>query len=134
MDLEQRVVVVTGGGSGIGEALARAAREAGAAHVAVADLDGDQAERVASEVGGAAHQIDVRDEAAIVRMVEQTESVHGPIGLCASNAGYVTTGGLDDTNDRDELVFQCAKREMDEEGSRSSQVRRAWARRGSFWS
>ena len=45
MELNDRVVVITGGGSGIGEALAHAAHDAGARHVIVADLAGDQAER-----------------------------------------------------------------------------------------
>ena len=49
MELQDRVVVVTGAGSGIGEAVARAAHAAGARHVVVADLHGAEAERVARE-------------------------------------------------------------------------------------
>lgn len=98
MDLNNRVVVVTGGGSGIGEALAVAAAEAGARHVVVADLNGDEANRVAAAVGGTGEQIDVADEAAIQAMVARTEEVNGPIDLFCSNAGFVTVGGLEVPN------------------------------------
>lgn len=100
MELNDRVVIITGAGSGIGEALARAAHRDGARHVVVADLDGAQADRVAADIGGTAVAIDVRDEAAIVAMVEQTEAAHGPIDVFVSNAGYVTVAGLEDTNER----------------------------------
>jgi NAD(P)-dependent dehydrogenase (short-subunit alcohol dehydrogenase family) len=99
MELADRVVVITGGGSGIGEALARAANTAGARHVVVADLHGDQAERVAADIGGTGVAIDVRDEDAIRRLVDDTESAHGPIDLFVSNAGYVTMGGLETSNE-----------------------------------
>lgn len=99
MELNDRVVVVTGGGSGIGEAIARAAHEAGARHVVVADLHGDEAQRVATEIGGTGVEIDVRDEAAIRRLVDQTQDAHGPIDLFVSNAGYVTMAGLEDSNE-----------------------------------
>lgn len=100
MDMKDRVAIITGAGSGIGEALAHAVADAGAAHVMVADLDGDNAARVAADIGGTPAAIDVADEAAIVALVDATESAHGPIGLFASNAGFVTTGGLEDTNER----------------------------------
>ena len=98
MELRDRVVVITGGGSGIGEALARAARAAGARHVVVADLDSGGAARVAAEIGGSSVTIDVSDEAAIQQLVESTEAAHGPIDLFVSNAGYVTSAGLEDPN------------------------------------
>ncbi len=98
MELKDRVVIITGGGSGIGEALALAAKAEGARHVVVADLDGTQASRVADLVGGTGVAIDVRDEAAIQRLVDETESAHGPIDLFVSNAGYVTSAGLEDPN------------------------------------
>lgn len=101
MELNNRVVVVTGGGSGIGEAIARAAVAEGARHVVVVDLDAGEAQRVADEIGETATAVglDVRDEAAIVAMVEDTEIAHGPIDVFVSNAGYVTVGGLEDTNE-----------------------------------
>ena len=106
MELNDRVVVITGGGSGIGEALAVAAKAAGARHVVVADLDGVQAARVALLVGGTGVEIDVRDEAAIQRLVDDTESAHGPIDLFVSNAGYVTSAGLEDPNDSIQRMWE----------------------------
>ena len=106
MELNNKVVVVTGGGSGIGEALAHAAKAAGARHLVVADLNGEQAERVAAEVGGTGVGLDVRDEAAIQRLVAETEDAHGPIGLFVSNAGYVTSAGLEDPNESIQAMWE----------------------------
>ncbi|MFC9561088.1 MAG: 3-hydroxybutyrate dehydrogenase [Agromyces sp.] len=63
-DLSGRRALVTGGASGIGEACARAFAEAGA-HVTIADLNGEAAERVAAELGGEAWQVDLGDTAAL---------------------------------------------------------------------
>jgi NAD(P)-dependent dehydrogenase (short-subunit alcohol dehydrogenase family) len=106
MELADRVVVVTGAGSGIGEAIARAAHAAGARHVVVADLRGDEAERVAAEIGGTAVTIDVRDEPAIIAMVESTLEAHGPIDLFVSNAGFVTAAGLEDSNEAIQAMWE----------------------------
>jgi NAD(P)-dependent dehydrogenase (short-subunit alcohol dehydrogenase family) len=106
MELNDRVVVVTGGGSGIGEAIARAAHEVGARHLVVADLDADQAQRVADDIDGTAVGIDVRDEAAIKTLVESTEDAHGPIDLFVSNAGYVTSAGLEDPNESIQQMWE----------------------------
>ena len=106
LELRDRVVVITGGGSGIGEALAKAAKAEGARHIVVADLNAEQAGRVAEEVGGTSVAIDVRNEDAIAAMVENTLAGHGPIGLFASNAGYVTIGGVEDTNERVQQMWE----------------------------
>ncbi len=106
MELRDRVVVITGGGSGIGEALAVAAHAEGARHVVVADLNEAQAKRVAVLVGGTGVGLDVRDEAGIRALVDRTEDAHGPIDLFASNAGFVTVGGLEDTNERIQAMWE----------------------------
>ncbi len=106
MELTDRVVVVTGAGSGIGEAIARAAHAERARHVVVADLHRDQAERVASDIGGTAVGLDVRDEAALVRMTDAIEEEHGPIDLFVSNAGFVTSAGLEDSNDAIQRMWE----------------------------
>ena len=100
------MVVITGGGSGIGEALARAAHAQGARHVVVADLDGVQATRVAADISGTGVALDVSDEAAIVKLVEDTEAAHGPIDVFVSNAGFVTTGGVEDSNERIQKMWE----------------------------
>jgi NAD(P)-dependent dehydrogenase (short-subunit alcohol dehydrogenase family) len=106
MELQDRVVVITGGGSGIGEALAKAAHAVGARHVVVSDLDGGQAERVAAEIGGTGVALDVRDEDAIRRLVDDTESAHGPIDLFVSNAGFVTAAGVEDSNEAIQRMWE----------------------------
>ena len=106
MELKDRVVVVTGGGSGIGEAFAHAARGEGARHVVVADLNGPDATRVAADVGGTAFTLDVRNEAAIGAMVSAVEDAHGPIDVFMSNAGFVTTGGIEDSNERIQAMWE----------------------------
>ena len=106
MELADRIVVVTGGGSGIGEAIARAAHQEGSRHVVVADLDEEQARRVADDIGGTAVGIDVRDESAIRQLVESTEVAHGPIDLFVSNAGYVTSAGLEDPNESIQQMWE----------------------------
>jgi len=106
MELQDRVVVITGGGSGIGEALARAAHAAGARHVVVADVHAAEAERVAADIGGTGVGIDVSDEAAIVALVETVEAAHGPIDLFVSNAGFVTAAGLEDSNDAIQRMWE----------------------------
>ncbi len=92
MELRDRHVVVTGGGSGIGAALARRLKAEGAAAVVVADVDGAAAERVAAEVGGLAVEVDLRSEAGVARLVEAAEAANGAIDVFCSNAGI--TGPL----------------------------------------
>ncbi len=99
MDPQDRVIVVTGAGSGIGEALCRHAAGNGARHVVVTDLNGDEARRVANEIGGTAEVLDVSDEAAVAALVERTESSVGPIDLFCSNAGFVTNAGIEESNE-----------------------------------
>jgi len=85
MELEDKTVVVTGGGNGIGE---------GARALVVADLDGDAACRVAEEVGGLGIQLDVSKEHDIVDLVDRTERDIGPIDLFCSNAGIIGASTL----------------------------------------
>ena len=73
MDVKGSVVVVTGGASGIGRALARRFAQEGASGVVVSDLDGEGAKRVADEIGGLGVQTDVADGPSVNALVDQTE-------------------------------------------------------------
>jgi NAD(P)-dependent dehydrogenase (short-subunit alcohol dehydrogenase family) len=89
MDIKDKIVAVTGGGGGIGRALAEVFSRAGARHVVVADLDGAAAESVARAIGGSSFTCDVSREADITRIVSETEKSIGPIDLFCSNAGIL---------------------------------------------
>ncbi|MEX1257487.1 MAG: SDR family NAD(P)-dependent oxidoreductase [Gemmatimonadota bacterium] len=95
MTVRGRVVVVTGGASGIGRALARRFHREEAASIVVADLDGDGAAQVAREIGGIGVRTDVRVESEVVALIERAEREAGPIDLFCSNAGVFMAGGLD---------------------------------------
>ena len=95
MELHDKILVITGGASGIGKALAERAHADGAAHVVVVDRDEQGATEVATAIGGTAAVVDVTDEAAMADLVAATEAEIGPIDLFVSNAGYVTLGGLE---------------------------------------
>ena len=92
MDVNGAVVVVTGGASGIGRALARRFAQDGAKGVVVADLDGDGAAKVAEEIGGLGVQTDVADAAANDALIDAAEERFGPVDLFCANAGV--TGGI----------------------------------------
>lgn len=95
MDIRDKVAIVTGGASGIGEAVARRFHQEGARHVVVVDRDAEGSRRVAGAIGGASATVDVSDESAIVSLVRSVEEEYGAVDLFFSNAGYVTIGGLE---------------------------------------
>ena len=98
MEIKDKVAVITGGGSGIGEALAERFHHEGARGVVVVDRDADNADRVAQSIGGTAVGLDVTDEDGIVDLVNQTVKDYGTLDIFVSNAGYVTQGGLEAEN------------------------------------
>ena len=84
MELSEKVVVVTGGASGIGKALAWRFGEEGA-KVAIADLRGS--EDAAAEIGALGVECDVADERQVVALIDRVEAELGPVDLFAANAG-----------------------------------------------
>jgi 3-oxoacyl-[acyl-carrier protein] reductase len=85
-ELAGQVVLITGGGRGIGRAIALELESAGA-QVAVAARTREQVEETATEVAGVAIEADVSDPDDVERMVEDTERELGPIDLLVANAG-----------------------------------------------
>lgn len=87
MKLADKVVVVTGGGSGIGKALCHRFKQEGARAIVVADIDAEAAQRVADSIDGLGLSCDVSDEQQIKALVQQAEDSYGQIDLFCSNAG-----------------------------------------------
>lgn len=94
MDLKAANVVVTGGGKGIGRALARRVAAEGA-RVVVNDLDAEAAEAVAAEVGGIAVAGDVSGAEDTGRLVRVARAEFGEIDLFCANAGVAPPGGAE---------------------------------------
>ena len=99
MQIENKVVVVTGGANGIGRALSKRFALKGARAILVADLDGPAAHAVAKEIGGVAFETDVAREPDLVRLVRHAEDKYGGIDLFCSNAGIIVKGGVEVPDD-----------------------------------
>ena len=100
MSFQDKVAIITGGGGGIGSALAQALARAGA-RVVVADLQPTAVQTVAESINaqqpGAAVGMtaDATDAADIRRMVAQAEQSFGPVDMFFANAGVAGEPGLD---------------------------------------
>jgi sorbitol-6-phosphate 2-dehydrogenase len=99
--LQDRIAIVTGGAQGLGEAIClRLAREG--AHVAVADLNAEGAERVASAIASQTGrraigvQIDVTDEDQVAAMVDRVVQEFGRLDVLVSNAGILIAEAVDE--------------------------------------
>lgn len=98
VDIHGRIAVITGGGGGIGSAVARKWMAAGARHVVIVDRNEDTARSVADEIGCLGVGLDVTDERAIVGLVDRVEAEIGPIDIFFSNAGAGAGGGIEASN------------------------------------
>jgi len=107
MDVTDRVVVVTGGASGIGRALCRAVAARGARAIVVADIDGPGAEVLADELGerAAAVRTDMASSGDVSSLVEFAESTYGAIDIFFANAGIIVAGGVEVPDDAWERIW-----------------------------
>jgi pyridoxal 4-dehydrogenase len=90
--LDGRVAIVTGGGQGIGKAIADKLAEEGAS-VVVADVKGAEA---AAPEGGLGLEIDVSKEDDVKRMVDETVGAYGRLDVLVNNAAIVPFTAWDD--------------------------------------
>ena len=108
IDLDDKVVVVTGGAQGIGRAIAEALAGQGA-NVVVADLQEDKAEATAGEITAntghraIAVKVDVADSASAKAMIDHAIDEFGHVDILVNNAG--TT--------RDNLIMRMSEAEWD---------------------
>ena len=108
MDIDGRHVVVTGGASGIGRALALRFADEGARAVTVADLDEAGAREVADAIGGTAVGFDAGREESVKALVDTATEANGPIDIFFSNAGVPGPAGGPEagTNDEWDLTWR----------------------------
>ncbi|MFB9924570.1 SDR family oxidoreductase [Amycolatopsis halotolerans] len=102
INLDGASVAITGGGAGIGRAVAKLFASKGA-RVAIGDLNKAAAEETAEMIGGTAHHLDVADRGSFESFVAAAEKAHGPLHVLVNNAGLMPNGGfleLSDATDR----------------------------------
>ena len=124
--LKDKLALITGGGGGLGSAMARGFARQGA-RVIVADIDPARAQAIADEVRGAggtawAESIDVTDRAAVADLADSLTQRLGPIDVLVNNAGIVQDAQLTKmTDEQFDLVidinlrgvYNCAKAVVD---------------------
>jgi NAD(P)-dependent dehydrogenase (short-subunit alcohol dehydrogenase family) len=105
MEFDHKTVLITGGATGIGRALAVAIAERGA-NVAIADVDTDSARETAARVAACGREsivltCDVADRDSVAAMTRTVWDSFGPIDLVCANAGVGATAPLLETSQHD---------------------------------
>ena len=98
--LQDRVVIVTGGAQGIGEACARRFAREGA-RVVVADVQDARGQALAAELGASYLHCDVGDKAQVDTLVAQVMRAHGRIDVLVNNAGIFKAADFLDVTEAD---------------------------------
>ena len=128
--LARQVAVITGGGSGIGAATAKAMAKQGA-EIALLERDEEAADRVAAEIGGHADGIacDVTDAKSVCAAFDQIVEKFGGVDIVVSNAGAAWQGRIGEVDEEvlrlsfelnffaHQTVAQCAVRIMSAQGT-----------------
>lgn len=103
-EFSRQVAFITGGAGGIGSAAARRLVAEGA-HVVLADLNLEGAQKVAEEINAAygdhraiAVKMDVTDESAVQQAYHETSLTYGGVDIIVNNAGLATSSPLDETS------------------------------------
>ncbi len=102
MEIAGKNILVTGGASGIGRALAQACAERDAARLVVADIDREGADAVAKEFDATSAELDVRNPDAIAALIED----NAPFDLICSNAGIFVLGGCEVADDEWQAIWE----------------------------
>lgn len=105
MQIEGKVVVITGAGSGIGRALAQQFADAGASVVA-GDIDAEAAAATASAIGERAAGVgaDAASAVGITALLDAARDTFGPVDIYVANAGVIGASGLGSDEDWDRVL------------------------------
>jgi len=96
--LQRKVVLITGGGSGIGAATAKAFAAEGAA-IAILDRDKNAAHATAGQTGGIGYNCDITDEKSLNTAFNQVIADFGAVDIVVSNAGAAWQGAIADVDE-----------------------------------
>lgn len=94
-ELNGRVAIVTGAAQGMGNSIALALANKGA-NVVIADLNGEKAEQVATEINGLGLKVDVTKEDEVENMVSVALEKYGTIDILVNNAGILRPTRIND--------------------------------------
>lgn len=105
MQVKNKVAVITGAGSGIGQALAQTLARRGG-HMALADVNATSLHTTAALLAGypvkvSQHVLDVADRAAVAALPAAVLAVHGQVDLLVNNAGVALSGSFEQTSEAD---------------------------------
>lgn len=107
MNVKDKIILVTGGANGIGKALCERFAREGAKKIIVADLDFENANKVADDIGGLAFELDVSNETNVKQVIERILDEFGQIDLVCSNAGIGGAAGcLEVSNDVWQKIYE----------------------------
>jgi NAD(P)-dependent dehydrogenase (short-subunit alcohol dehydrogenase family) len=95
-EFAEKIVVVTGAGSGIGRSSAQLFARLGA-KVHVADIDAEAAETVAGQIGGVAHTVDCTDPEAVDALAQSVFDEDGHVDVLHNNAGIGHAADIEKT-------------------------------------
>jgi NAD(P)-dependent dehydrogenase (short-subunit alcohol dehydrogenase family) len=98
MKIQGKNIVVTGGASGIGKGLVKRFKQEGAANILIADINAEELDAFAQEIGASACLCDVSHEDDIKNLIATAESQFGHIDLYCGNAGILAEGGVETPN------------------------------------
>ena len=118
MNIQGHAALVTGGGSGLGEATARELARLGA-KVAVLDLNLENAQRVAAEIGGVAVACNVSDPDSMQAAIDAAAAAHGPARILMQIAGI---GSAKRVVGKDELLARVWPGVVVEENNLTVQI------------
>jgi len=106
MELKDKIIVITGAASGIGRAMALRFADEGAKKIVCVDINLKGAQETANQIDGVAYAVNVAVETEIAEMIDAVENEIGPIDLFCSNAGILTTGGVEVPNDDWQRIWE----------------------------